>query len=311
MFEQLLKILKEHDNFIILRHIEPDCDALGSQLGLKALLNDNFPTKKVLVGGKLPTELSFIGQMDQLQEKDFKDAVVLITDTATTGRIDLENEKWLTTAKLVVKIDHHPNLDQYGDVMVVDASYPATCELLTDFITTTNLKLSPTAAHLLFLGLVTDTERFLYRSVSERTFAMAYHLTKAKFDLSAAYDEIYAINPNLARLKGYILSNFTLTPEGLAYIKITKELLKEFKAQNPHQIALWVNILGDIKGAKIWMMFVESKDYIRIEFRSRYFAVNKIASKFNGGGHQVAAGAKVYDWASVELVIQEATTLLK
>ncbi|ARU91109.1 phosphoesterase RecJ domain-containing protein [Spiroplasma clarkii] len=311
MFKELLEQIKYHDTIILLRHIFPDYDAIGSQMGLASFIQDNFTDKKVLIGGKLPLEYETIGKSDRLSARDFKGALVIITDTATKARIDVENQDFLKSASMVFKIDHHINEEHYGDFEIVDPTYPATCELLTKLFAESKLIFSRLTAFCLFHGLVTDTGRFMYRSVSARTFEMAAILLKNGADFKKAYENIYQIDAKLMYLKGYILSNFKITENQVAYIVITQAILQKFQIDNPHQVALWVNILGELKAAKMWLFFVETSDHIRVEFRSNSISVREMAVQFNGGGHQTAAGARLKTLNECQKVVEFCDLMVK
>ncbi|QGS51663.1 DHH family phosphoesterase [Spiroplasma tabanidicola] len=304
MFTKLIELISSHNKIILLRHISPDFDAIGSQMSIFQFINDNFKNKTIKLGTTLPEEYKCIGKVDNLVEQDFEKALVIITDTANTARIDIEDVNWLKKAT-VFKIDHHVNVDKYADYEIVDASYPATCELLTDLFSKSNLIFSDKTAFYLFHGLVTDTDRFMFRNVTNRTFKMAEILSKKIEDLNSIYKNIYQINTNEIRLKGYILSNFKIVKNEIAYIYLNKEVLKEYEINNPDKVALWVNMLGEIKNIKLWLFFVENDSHIRTEFRSQSINVRLIAEKFNGGGHVSASGAKLFDSKSIDLVIEE------
>lgn len=303
MINSLLTQIKNHDTIILLRHIFPDYDAIGSQMGLTQFILDNFSDKKVLVGGTLPPEYTTIGRVDDIKAADFVDALVITTDTSIKERIDMQDINDLSKARTVFKVDHHVNEQPYGDFEIVDASYPATCELLTKLFVDSNLIFSKKTAFCLYHGLITDTDRFMYRSVSARTFDMASVLLQKGIDFKAVYENIYNLDTNLMYLKGYILSNFKVSPNKVAYMIITKEILQQFNITDPHTVALWVNMLGDLKEAKVWLFFVETPDFVRVEFRSNRFSVREFAQQFNGGGHKTAAGAKVDCIADCQKVV--------
>lgn len=137
-FETILDKIKAHQTIIIHRHQNPDPDALGSQAGLKEIIAQNFPDKKVLMTGFDEPSLTWISQMDQVTDKDYKEALVIITDTANRPRIDDER---YTLGQCLIKIDHHPNDDVYGDFYYVDTSASSASEIIADFAFSQNLTL--------------------------------------------------------------------------------------------------------------------------------------------------------------------------
>ena len=130
VFQEMLENIKAHETIIIHRHQRPDPDALGSQAGLRELLRHNFPKKKVLTVGADEPSLAWMTRMDQVADEDYQGALVIVTDTANTPRID--DERYARGAFLI-KIDHHPNEDVYGDLVYVDTTASSASEIITDF----------------------------------------------------------------------------------------------------------------------------------------------------------------------------------
>ncbi|AOG60640.1 bifunctional oligoribonuclease and PAP phosphatase NrnA [Spiroplasma helicoides] len=293
MTNKLFELIKNTSKIVLLRHISPDFDAIGSQMSLYQFIHDNFENKTIKLGTSLPDEYKCIGIVDDLSEKDFEDALVIITDTATFARIDIPNFDWLKKAKTIFKIDHHVNVDKYADFEIVEPSFPATCELLTKIYDESNLHFSQKTAFYLYHGLVTDTDRFMYRNVSQNTFAMAKVLLEKGINIHQVYKNIYSLTDDEMKLKGYILSNFLVSAKKVAYIVLEKNILDKYNVKNPDKVALWVNMLGDIKDIKAWVFFVQKEDHVRVEFRSNQVNVRIVAESFNGGGHISASGAKI------------------
>ena len=165
--QQILEKIKEYDTIIIHRHMKPDPDALGSQVGLKALLTHHFPEKTIKAVGFNEPTLTWMAEMDTVQDSDYQGALAIICDTANRPRID---DKRYEQAAFTIKIDHHPNDDIYGDLSWVDTSSSSASEMITLFAQENQLALSSEAARLLYAGIVGDTGRFLYPSTSARTF---------------------------------------------------------------------------------------------------------------------------------------------
>jgi phosphoesterase RecJ-like protein len=129
-FEHILEKIKSYDTIIIHRHMKPDPDALGSQVGLKEIIKHNFPEKKVLATGYNEPSLMWMTVMDEVSDNDFENALVIVTDTANTPRID---DKRYSTGDLLIKMDHHPNDDVYGDLVYVDTTASSSGEIIADF----------------------------------------------------------------------------------------------------------------------------------------------------------------------------------
>ncbi|WP_099158753.1 DHH family phosphoesterase [Virgibacillus ndiopensis] len=302
--EKILQSIKEYDTIIIHRHVRPDPDAYGSQAGLREIIKQTFPVKNVYVVGEEDPSLNFLVRMDTINDSTYNDALVIVCDTANAARID--DDRYNKGDKLI-KIDHHPNVDEYGDIMWVDTSASSTSEMIYEFYIHTKeagFKMNDEAARLLYGGIVGDTGRFLFPSTTTKTFQYAAELVAYNFDRVQLYDGIYSIQGNIARLRGYILQNFKLTESGMSTIRLTKEILNEYDVK-PIETGQLVGVLGDIEGIKAWVIFIEEDDLIRVRLRSKGPVVNTIAAKYDGGGHPMASGASVYTWEETEQVISD------
>ncbi|MFD2046313.1 bifunctional oligoribonuclease/PAP phosphatase NrnA [Ornithinibacillus salinisoli] len=299
-----MELIKQYDTIIIHRHVRPDPDALGSQAGLGEMLKHSFPSKKVYVVGEDDPSLTFLVKMDHIDDEVFNQALVIICDTANTERID--DQRYLL-GDHIIKIDHHPNVDAYGDVAWVETTSSSTSEMIYEFYLkhkNEGLKMNDEAARLLYGGIVGDTGRFLFPSTTKKTLQYAADLVAYDFDRPKLYDGIYSVKDHIARLRGYILQNFTLSPSGLSIVKLTKDILHEFHV-SPTESGQLVGILGDIDGIKAWVFFIEEDEQIRVRLRSKGPVINEIAAKYHGGGHPLAAGASVYSWEETEQVIED------
>ncbi len=301
--EQILKDIHSFDTIIIHRHVRPDPDAIGSQCGLAEMIKASYPAKKVYVVGHLPQSLEYLYKMDEIEDEVYNDALVIVCDTANTERVD---DARYSTGKKLIKIDHHPNVDPYGDIMHVDTTASSTSELIFELAESSNEQLVVTdeAARLIYAGIIGDTGRFLFPSTTERTFHAASNLIKKKFSINEIYDNMYETSIEMAHLNGYVLQNFKLTDEGVGHINMTKALMDEYNV-NSEQASLAVSSLGHIKGVKAWVIFLEEDDLIRVRLRSKGPVINGVAAMFNGGGHPLASGAKVFSWEEAEKVVEE------
>ena len=301
--EKIINKIKEYQTIIIHRHVIPDGDAYGSSFGLAELIRTTFPDKKVYVVGEELDYLNYIGTTDKIEDSVYNNALVIITDTSNAARIS--DDRWrLGTYK--IKIDHHPFSDEYADIEWIDTSYTSTCEMITSLLIEQQLKISDNGARCLYNGIISDTGRFLFRGVSEQTLRYASTLLKYDFDMIELYAHMYTQSKSLVRFKGYALLNFKETNNGVGYLKLTDEQLKEFNIDE-NSASSQVNTLANIEGIKIWAFFVEDKAQgdIRVNLRSSGAAVNEVAKKYGGGGHLQAAGARVNSWDTIDEMIQD------
>ena len=311
MKRQIIDTIEQYDKIIIHRHVRPDPDAYGSQIGLAELLRANYPKKHVYVVGQHDESLSFLAKPDQIEDAVFENALVIVTDTANTERID---DQRYTTGAYVIKIDHHPNDDQYGDFLWVDTDASSCSEMIYDLYEDATKshgwKMSDEAARLLFAGIVGDTGRFLFPSASEKTFETAGHLIRYNFDRNEVFNGMYEMDRKLLHLQGYIYQNFIIDDNGSAYIKITNEVLREFDV-TPSETSLLVGSLGNVKGICAWVIFIEEGESIRVRIRSKGPTINQLAKKYNGGGHPLASGASASSWEEADRVIVDLQQICK
>lgn len=304
MKEKILETIKQYETIIIHRHVRPDPDAYGSQGGLAEILKASFPEKNIYTVGKEEQSLNFLRRLDQIPDETYTGALVIVTDTANEARIC---DSRYGLGDMLIKIDHHPNEEPYGDMVWVDTSASSCSEMIYEFYlagAAAGLKMSDEAARLLYGGIVGDTGRFLYPSTTEKTFAYASELIKYKFDRTELFDRMYELAPNLIKLNGYVLQNFNMNENGVASMVLNKELLAEYQAK-PSDASLLVSALGNVVGILAWAFFIEEDDQIRVRLRSKGPIVNTIARKYSGGGHPLASGASIYSWDEMANVMKD------
>ena len=306
--QQILEQIKKYDTIIIHRHMRADPDALGSQVGLKELLQYNFPEKKIkVVGYDLPT-LTWLATMDQVEDDEFEGSLAIVCDTANTARID---DKRYLKAETIIKIDHHPNDDVYGDLSWVDTSSSSASEMIALFAQENQLALSSEAARLLYAGIVGDTGRFLYPSTSARTFRIAAQLREVDFDFAGLSRQMDTMSFKIAKLQGYVYDHLEVDENGAARVLLTQEILKEYKVTDAETAAI-VGAPGRIDTVKAWAIFVEQADgHFRVRMRSKITPINEIAKQHDGGGHPLASGANSYSLEENEIIYQKLKNLLK
>lgn len=310
MKSQIIQKIKEYDTIIIHRHVRPDPDAYGSQGGLAEMIQASFPYKHVYTVGKAEPTLSYLRELDAIPDEAYEGALVIICDTANQERICDGRYKF---GKEWIKIDHHPNEDPYGDFLWVDTTASSVSEMIYDLYKSgkeEGFKLNDEAARLLFAGIVGDTGRFLYPSTTRRTMEFAGELLQFNFDRDELFNRMYETEEKVLKLQGYILQTFSLSPSGSASVILKKELLEQFSVA-PSEASLLVSTLGNVKGIKAWVFFIEEDDQIRVRLRSKKPVINEIAKKYKGGGHPLAAGASVHSWEEAEKVAADLEKLCR
>lgn len=307
-FKTILAKIKAYDTIIIHRHMKPDPDALGSQVGLKEVITSNFPQKTVKVTGYNEPTLSWLAQMDDVSDKDYEGALVIVVDTANRPRID--DQRYLN-GNFLIKIDHHPDEDHYGDLSYVDTKASSASEIITDFALQNQLKLSDQAARLLYAGILGDTGRFLYPATTSKTFIIASELLKYDFDFAALARQMDSFPYKIAKLQAYVFENLEIDKNGAARIILSQKILKKFNLTDAETSAI-VSSPGKIDTVQVWAIFVEQADgYYRVRLRSKSTVINEVAKRHAGGGHPLASGANSYSLAENKDIYQELKNLLK
>ncbi len=309
MIKKIYEKIKEFDTIIIHRHTRPDGDALGSQIGLKESIKETFPEKKVFAVGDINERYRFIGEVDNISDDIYEDALVIVLDTAET---ELISDARFNTGKFLIKMDHHLEVKGYGDLKLVDTSFESCCGLITHFIKTNNMKLNSFGARALYTGIVTDSGRFRYSSTSARTFEMASYLLGYNFEIEDIYINLYVEELSTVKLRAKMVAKFNITNHNVAYLVNTKE---EVIASGLDVFSIsrgMVNVMAGIKGINIWVNFTEdpTTEKVLVEIRSNGININKIAVKYGGGGHLNASGATIDSFEVADKLLKDLDKLM-
>lgn len=310
MFEQVLKAITDYEVIIIHRHTNPDGDALGSQIGLKHIIQANFSEKTVYTVGDEAGRYAFMADsvMDEIADEVYEDALAIILDTSARKLIsDDRYEK----AAMTVRMDHHLFCEQIADIEVVDSACESCCGLITDFCMTCGLSLPAEAAEALYTGMVTDSGRFRYDSVSARTYRAAAFLMQHPIDTNELYRNLYANDYEQMKLRAQFVLKIQFTLKNVAYIYTTLEEVNSYPADLFGISRGMVSTMADIKGVDIWVNFTETDRGVLCELRSSRFNINPIAVKYGGGGHAKASGATVKDRAEAMAMLADLDAMME
>jgi phosphoesterase RecJ-like protein len=249
--------------------------------------------------------------MDKLNEKEIGESLLIVCDTPNTIRIDgITNPRDFA---YVIKIDHHPEVDKYEDLKWVDPKSSSVCQMLIELSYETRLKMSKEAAEKLFIGLVSDTNRFLYDYTSPKTFMLVSKLiADTKIDIVPLYQNLYNRPLIDVRFQGYVAQSMTVTEGGLGYLKVSDEIIQRYGGDT----GLSGNVIGvfnNINEVLVWVIFTEDKKngVIRVNARSRGPEINTVLEKFGGGGHPYASGARIKDPDDIDRIIEELEKVCK
>ena len=310
IYKQIFKVIKKYDTIVIARHIGADPDALGSQFALKEIILKTFPNKKVYAVGNPASRFKFFGNNEKIDNIDTTKWLLIVLDTPDIKRIDGVS---LNNFEYVIKMDHHPIIDKYANIELIDEDSCSTSQLILEFIFNNKIEINKEIGEKLYLGIVGDTDRFLHDYTSSKTFSLVTRLLEeTNIDFTSLYKVLYQRPISEIRFEGYIYQNLILTENGVAYIKIIDRKLKEFGVDS----AAAGNMINDLKFVNeiiVWVFLTEDikSNLIRANIRSVGPYINDVATKFGGGGHKYASGVKLKTWDDSDKLINELDELVK
>lgn len=310
MFKKIIKAIEKYDRVIIHRHSNPDGDAIGSQVGMKNILKENYPEKEIYAVGDASKRYGFIedSATDTIPDEYYNGALAFVLDTSATALISDERYKLADT---VIKMDHHIFCEEFADIEVIDTSFESCCGLIGMFAKQTGLKVTPLAAKALYTGMITDSGRFRYDSTSSQTFKVASFLMEQKFNTNDIYSNLYADELNSVQLRAKFVLKINKTDAPVSYIYTTLEEAKSYNADTFTISRGMVNTMSDIKGIDIWVNFTETENGVLCEIRSSKYNINPIAVKYGGGGHAKASGATIKNREEAMAMLEDLIALTK
>lgn len=291
IYKQIYKKIKKANKIIIARHVGPDPDALGSSLGLKQIIIDNFPDKEVYVIGSPAAKFRFIGELDKLPET-IDDALLIVTDTPDHKRVDGLDPR---RVKNSIKIDHHPYVETMCELEWIDDKASSASQMVLELAFNTNLKLTKEAGEKLYIGLVADTNRFMFSYSNAKTFALVSKLLEeTNIDITEIYNKLYLRPYKEIKFQGYMAEHYQITSNKVGYLIIHDETLKDYNvdAATPGNM---INSFNHINEMLVWVTATEDKDLgsYRVSIRSRGPIINEVAANHGGGGHIYASGTRL------------------
>jgi phosphoesterase RecJ-like protein len=307
-YQDILDKIEAYETIIIHRHLNPDLDALGSQLGLKGIINTLYPKKTVYCVGD-ENDFTFIGVMDNVSDAVYEGALAIIVDVAVKA---LVSDDRYQLAEETLVIDHHMNDTDFADMIYTNSAHIATAQILTDMCIEFDIAINNTTATKLISGLITDSGRFMYPATSAKTFQAAWFLMEHGADLQFVYDQLYIEELEFKKLKGYFINNFETTEYNVAYMKNDNTLKNKYNVSTFTISRGMVNQMSGIKGIPMWANFTEEDNGdIVCELRSKSIPIVNIAKKYGGGGHNLACGCTVKSWQQTDAILHDLDQLLK
>lgn len=311
MVKQKIKILlnqiSKHENIVICSHVSPDGDSLGSQWGLYEWLKTNFKRNIIIVGENPIGNLKEIFPLAINEKKlklNWKKTLVIIVDTANKERICIENWK---KANFIFKIDHHPEVEDYSNEKIIDTNNSSTCQILAEIFRLFEYKFitNKMCAQYLYIGILTDTGRFVYDSADKKTFEVVAWLLGHDFDKTKITNIVFKRSLKSIKYSQKVYENLKITKNKVVYAIMPKNSHKEVKLDYESASAM-VYLLSGISKCfySLYATWDEKAEVWKVSLRSRKDAINEIAKKFGGGGHPKAAATKVKTEKEIKEIIQ-------
>ncbi|MBQ4044804.1 MAG: bifunctional oligoribonuclease/PAP phosphatase NrnA [Clostridia bacterium] len=312
-FSEFLDRVRASDRILLFAHVRPDGDAVGSTRGLQKILRLTYPEKdiRVCMGGQVCEQMRFLdGTPDPAPtEEEYRDALGIVIDTATRDRI--ADQRYALCRELI-KIDHHIPVDDYGDLSWIEEHFSSASEMIAQLRheLRDTLTIDREAASFIYTGMVTDSGRFRFRSVSGDTMRRAGRMLDQGIDTEWLYAHLYMRSAESLPFLGYAYSHIRFTENGAAYLLVSRAVQKKF-ALSFEEACASVSLLDSIRDSLIWLCFIECEDgSIRVRLRSRFVTVSALASCYGGGGHATASGATVQNRAEMRRLLSDADALL-
>jgi len=298
----LVAMIQEHQRFLLMTHIRPDADGMGSQLALAEALRGLGKQVRVAVASTIPPRYDFLNPANAVIErfrlpgKEFVNQdVIIILDTGTWNQLG-DFADFLKSQPITrVVIDHHQTQDDLGGLTFVDTTAEATGRLTYELIQALRVAITPTIANALLMALATDTGWFRHANTTAASFSLASELVRHGAEPTRLYEQLYESAPlSRLRLTGKALDRLQLHAAG--QIAYTEVFLKDYDETGavPGDTEELINYTRSIAGVEVGLIFIEQPEGgTKISFRARSRVdVSKLAQQFGGGGHRLAAGAR-------------------
>lgn len=302
--KKILKKIKQYDIIVIARHISPDPDAVASQIALRDSIKLTFPKKKVYAVGMSVSKFKYYGTLDKIDETKFdRPALLIACDVPNISRVDGVDKSAFAE---VLKIDHHPTDEVFGECDWVDETSSSTCQMVIEFLLETNMKLDRKIAENLYLGVVSDSDRFLISYTTAKTFKLvAALIEKTQINFTELYPYLYERPYDEIKFHGYLSSNLNITENGFAYLNITTDILKKYNVDSATPSNM-INDFSNIKDVYVWTFVThdDKNELYKVNIRSKGPVINEIAALYGGGGHKFASGVRTHNKDDIDKLLK-------
>lgn len=292
---ELKKVLAEHDDFLILTHVNPDGDALGSQLALGRSLEETGKKVTMLLDDEVPAMYRFLSDIKQIKRyqpgMELKASACFVLDCVSLERTGSIAASLADLVK--INVDHHPGQPADMDIIIRDEQSPATATIIYELLRALNITIDATSAYLLYAGLATDTGFFKYHNTTPYAHKVAAELIELGAEPVSLAQSIFE-NESLNRLKLLSAALSTLVYDEKAKVATMKVTARMYEATDTRasDTQEFVNYPKSIQDAEVGLFLREEPDNtVKASLRSKGLVdVNKVAAAFSGGGHKNASG---------------------
>lgn len=292
----VIQVIKKNKRFLISTHVNPDPDALCSELALAIYLRSLGKKVSIVNHESVPHRFRFIPGISSIKHYWEKRKVVydvaIILDCGDLSRVG-KVQDLIQKDKPLINIDHHITNDQFGSLNLVHPKASSAAEVLYDLLSKARYVFTKTLAMHLYVGIMTDTGSFRYENTTARTHAIIAELMKFKFSAPILYRKFYE-TILFSDLKEFtkVIGRFEMLYNGkVACVELRKKVLLKFSGEFDLRDTIF-KFLRSIKNVEVVVIFTEiGRNRTRINLRSsNTFDVAKLANHFQGGGHRRASG---------------------
>jgi len=317
LWQKISSAIENNQKFVITTHVNPDGDALGSELALAEHLRNLGKKVTIINSDTLPYGYRFLDRRRKVKKYTtpkytavIQQAEVIFVVDASGGwkRVGPIGDALKQAKALKICIDHHPDPVDFVDIAVIDTNAAAASELIYDLIVSMGGELTLSMAQVLYAGIITDTGNFRFPKTSPHTHHIVAELLSKGVSPLETYSQIYQqASVGLVQLRGHVMNSMTLTADGqIAYYTLDQETLKDYGVKTS-ELDGFASLGQEIKGVRVVIFGLEiPKGRVKISLRSdNSIAINSIVMEYGGGGHPSAAGATIngnLQWVTVEII---------
>jgi phosphoesterase RecJ-like protein len=312
-FKKLADIIKRNNTFLLTTHVNPDADAIGSEIALYNVLDQLKKEVKIINHSSTPYNLQFLDPDNKIEKYDSEDQNTYLFDSDVLVALDFNRVDRLVSMqsaftesdKLKICIDHHQDAEDFADHYFNDSNYAATGHILYNLVASTNIvKMNKEIAYPIYAAIMTDTGSFRFERTDSNLHRVIANLLDYGVIPSEIYDQLYDESKlSKTKLLGRCLNSLQIINEGkIGYMVLTQKDFSELEAIES-DTENFVNYGLSVEGVQMGLLFIELKNGFKVSFRSKgNLPVNKLASEFGGGGHINASGARFRDKQMQEMM---------